>query len=75
MTFVSLYGIWETQPGVGIYSEATLHRAISDLTPRLQAKAPLLIAGDLNVFRGYTLDGSPGWLARYDTVFEPILGL
>ncbi len=70
MNLVSLYGIWEKQPGVGIYSEATLHRAISDLTPLLQAKTPLLIAGDLNIFRGYTLDGEKTWLARYDTVFD-----
>ncbi len=62
--------MWERQNGVGIYSEATLHRALSDLTPLLQSREPLLIAGDLNIFRGYTLDGKKYWLRRYDSVFE-----
>ncbi len=67
---VSLYGIWDTQPGGSlISSEATLHRAISDLTPLLQSREPVLIAGDLNIHRGYG-DAFDGWAAKYDTVFD-----
>lgn len=70
LTIVSLYAIWERQAGLGIYSEASLHRALSDLTPLMQGKDPLLIAGDLNIFHGYTLAGEAYWLPRYESVFQ-----
>ncbi len=70
VTVVSLYGVWERQTGVGIYAEASLHRALSDLTPLLQQRSPLVIAGDLNIFRGYTLDGEAYWRPRYESVFD-----
>ena len=39
-TAVSLYGLWEEMPDFSDrYAEATLHRAISDLTPLLQARS------------------------------------
>lgn len=70
LTLVSLYGIWERQDGVGIYSEATLHHALSDLTPLMQRRDPLLIAGDLNIFYGYALPKEKYWQSRYQTVFD-----
>src|ERR1035437_9832749 len=67
---VSLYGIWDTMPDNGdIFAEATLHRALSDLTWLFQATATkrLVLAGDLNIWRGY---GQKKWEPRYRTVFD-----
>jgi Endonuclease/Exonuclease/phosphatase family len=67
---VSLYGLWDTMPDSGdIFAEATLHRAISDLTWLLQARSTrrVVIAGDLNIWLGY---GHKKWEPRYRTVFD-----
>lgn len=67
---VSLYGLWETMPDTkDIYAQATLHRALSDLAPLLQARATkrVVVAGDLNVWRGY---GGKNWEPGYRSVFE-----
>jgi hypothetical protein len=67
---VSLYGIWDRMPDSGdIFAEATLHRALSDLALLFQAKATdrLVLAGDLNIWRGY---GQEKWRRRYQTVFD-----
>ena len=67
LTLISLYGIFHDG-----FADASLHRALSDLTPILERKSPVLIAGDLNTFRGHTLKGtapSQG-LRRHDTVFS-----
>lgn len=67
---VSLYGLWdEMDQSREIYAEATLHRALSDLTPLMQKKSAqrMIIAGDLNVWHGFK--GKP-WGARYKTVFD-----
>lgn len=65
---VSLYGVWEKQDRVGIYTEATMHRTISDITPLLH-KPPggrLLIAGDFNAFYRY----GDYWDEKYMTAFN-----
>lgn len=70
---ISLYGIWEgSSDRDGIYAEATVHRAISDITPLLQSRNAerIVLAGDLNVWRGY---GS--WKDRYQTVFDRLAAL
>lgn len=61
---VSLYGIWHTMPdSKDIYAEASLHRAPSDLALLFQARATerLVLAGDLNIWRGY---GHKKWEPR-----------
>jgi endonuclease/exonuclease/phosphatase family metal-dependent hydrolase len=75
LAVVSLYGIWDSMgDGRAIYAEATLHRAISDLTPLLQRpRTDVVLAGDLNIYRNWQ-HGSPDadrlWADRYDTVFD-----
>lgn len=71
ITVISLYGIWDRDDRY-LFSEATLHRAISDLTLLLQEKkrSHVVLAGDLNVFYQWdraTYDSY--WAPRYDTVF------
>jgi hypothetical protein len=68
VTMISLYGIWDTMLDSGDkYTEATLHRAVSDLTPIFQERRAdyVLIAGDLNLY-SYS-DGS-AWGERWMTV-------
>jgi hypothetical protein len=53
LTLISLYGIWDRMGDSGdIFVEATLHRAISDLTMVFQERAAeyVLVGGDLNVY-------------------------
>jgi hypothetical protein len=53
LTAVSLYGIWDLVAGTGDrYVEASLHRAISDLSVVFQAPEAdlILVAGDLNLY-------------------------
>ena len=53
LTLVSLYGIWDRMTDSGnLFVEATLHRAISDLTVVFQQRAAayVLVAGDLNLY-------------------------
>jgi endonuclease/exonuclease/phosphatase family metal-dependent hydrolase len=74
LTVVSLYGIWDSRPEQRryIFPEATLHRAISDLTPLLLTGEAVVIAGDLNILIGYGKELDPE-SARTDTVFERLL--
>lgn len=65
LVLVSLYAIWK-----GSFADATLHRAISDLTPLLAKGTEMLVMGDMNVFRGYTLGDGKSTLKRYDAVFD-----
>ncbi len=72
---VSLYAELENPlPGEGswIYSDASSHRLISDLAAFVgrQRGHRIVAAGDLNLMRGYSADGSPYWAARYRTVFD-----
>lgn len=53
VTFISLYGIWDRMEDSGdLYVDATLHRAISDLTIIFQERSAeyVLIGGDLNLY-------------------------
>jgi hypothetical protein len=63
LALVSLYGLWHTPSGNG--AEATLHRAISDLTPLFLTEPRVLVAGDFNIFRNTNNEGQ----IRFDTVF------
>ncbi|MGH8990034.1 MAG: hypothetical protein ACRDZ7_00705 [Acidimicrobiia bacterium] len=70
LTVISFYGIWDRMWDSGrIYPEATLHRAISDLTVVFQEEGAdhVLVAGDLNVY-SYS-DGSE-WGDRGMTVLD-----
>lgn len=69
LTCISLYGIWDTMADSGeIYAYGSLHRALSDLTPLLQARgANVVLAGDLNVWHGY---GGAPWEERFAVVFD-----
>jgi hypothetical protein len=69
-TLVSLYGVWDSLPSRRkfIFAEATLHRAISDLTPLLLEDHPVVVAGDLNILSGYGTYND--WASHNDTVFE-----
>lgn len=76
VTLASMYGAWESPMGsVGsswIYADASVHRLISDLSALVgrQRGHKIIVAGDLNVLRGYGEGKSPYWKARYDTVFD-----
>ena len=70
LTVVSLYGIWDRMLDSGdVYAEATLHRAISDLTMIFQERCAdhVLVAGDLNI---YSYADGTVWGDRYLTVFS-----
>ncbi len=75
ITLASVYGAWEEPvASVGsswIYADASVHRLISDLSALVgrQRGHKIIVAGDLNVLRGYGEWGSLYWKARYDTVF------
>jgi endonuclease/exonuclease/phosphatase family metal-dependent hydrolase len=63
LALVSLYGVWHQPSGNG--AEATVHRAISDLTPLFLTEPGVVVAGDLNIFRNTNNEGQ----VRFDTVF------
>jgi exonuclease III len=72
LTLISLYGILD-QDADHLFSEATLHRAISDLTVLFQQRhrERILLAGDLNIFWQWdksSIDGD--WAPRFNTVFD-----
>ena len=72
---VSIYAELESpfrNDGSWIYSDASAHRLVSDLAGLVgrQHGHRIVAAGDLNLMRGYSADGSPYWAARYATVFE-----
>ena len=72
---VSIYAELESpfrNDGSWIYSDASAHRLVSDLAGLVgrQHGHRIVAAGDLNLIRGYSADGSPYWAARYATVFE-----
>lgn len=66
---VSLYGIWDSQPQKRwIFTEATTHRALSDLTPLLHTGEPVVITGDLNIL--YRYPEFDLWTPRANTIFD-----
>lgn len=77
ITVISLYGIWDRDDRY-LFSEVTLHRAISDLTLLLQEKkrTHVMLAGDLNVFYQWDRASYDSyWAPRYDTGLHPARGL
>ena len=72
---VSIYAELENplrDEGTWIYSDASTHRLVSDLAVFVgrQRGHRIVAAGDLNLMRGYSTDGSPYWATRYETVFD-----
>ncbi len=75
---VSMYGFWlrthSSTKSSWIYSDATVHRIISDLSAFIGQEDPLkhriLAAGDLNLMYGYAEGGNTYWARRYQTVFD-----
>jgi Endonuclease/Exonuclease/phosphatase family len=66
---------WETPHALGgseKYADASVHRLISDLSALVTVgKGPaILVAGDLNILKGYGENGRQYWGARYATVFD-----
>ena len=79
---VSMYARWfEPHPLVGgpIYSDASAHRIISDLTAFIGSEDPsthrILTAGDLNNFYGSTRENPLIWFERDRGVFTRMDGL
>lgn len=76
LTVVSIYAAWEVpvvEPKSSwIYADAAVHRLISDVSALVgrQGLPPILVAGDLNILRGYGENGSRYWARRYATIFE-----
>jgi hypothetical protein len=76
VTLASMYGAWENPVSSAgsswIYADASVHRLISDLSVLIgrQRGHKIIVAGDLNVLRGYGEGGSRYWKARYDTIFS-----
>ena len=75
LVVVSIYAVWEnphnSTGSSWIYSDASVHRIISDLSVFVgkQTKHHIIVAGDFNILHGYGEDGSPYWASRYETVF------
>ncbi|MDE0373581.1 MAG: hypothetical protein OXI73_13705 [Rhodospirillales bacterium] len=72
---VSMYAELESPlkgEGGWIFSDSSAHRLVSDLAVFVgrQHGHRIVAAGDLNLMRGYSADGSPYWAARYQTVFD-----
>ena len=72
---VSIYAELESpfrNDGSWIYSDASAHRLVSDLAGLVgrQRGHRIVAAGDLNLMRGYSADGSPYWAARYASAFD-----
>ncbi len=72
----SMYGAWEklhsSTGSAQIFADASVHRIISDLSvltgPRQDHR--IIVAGDLNILRGYGENGNAYWASRYATVFD-----
>ncbi len=62
---VSIYGILQDD-----FADGALHRALSDLAPIFESGADVLVAGDLNSFRGYSLSGSQQAIDRHAALFS-----
>ena len=72
---VSMYAELEVplkNEGSWLYSDASSHRLVSDIAALVgrQRRHRIIAAGDLNLMRGYSADGSPYWAARYQTAFD-----
>lgn len=74
ITVVSMYAAWQSALRVREgFADASAHRILSDVAPLVTGRAidrPMILAGDLNIFRGYGDGGKSYWKRRYDTVFD-----
>jgi hypothetical protein len=74
ITVASMYGTWERPVASSswIYADASVHRLISDLSALIGSERGhrIVVAGDLNILKGYGENGSPYWAGRYATVFS-----
>lgn len=82
ITCVSAYAVWENgihdppRDKPEIFSDASAHRLISDLSPLLVSRRhKMVIAGDFNILLGYGEHGDKYWGARYETVFARMKAL
>lgn len=77
----SMYAVWENPQelaqGSWIYSDASAHRLISDLSALIgtQRRHRILAAGDLNILHGHGEHGSRYWAARFESVFSRMAAL
>ena len=76
LILISMYALWESPHqstgSTWIYSDASVHRLISDLSVFIgqQNGHRILTAGDLNSLFGYGENGNPYWAERYATIFS-----
>lgn len=84
IVLVSMYASWECwkDPSSGrrswLFGDGSAHRLISDLSWLVRgppgatrpSEHKLIVAGDLNIYRGYGDRGSAYWKQRYQTVFD-----
>jgi hypothetical protein len=74
ITLVSAYALWErpSDESAWIYADASVHRLISDIATLIstEQRHRVIVAGDLNILRGYGENGSRYWKGRYDSVFS-----
>jgi len=81
LVIVSVYASWEnaheSTDSDWIYSDASVHRLISDLSVFIgkQTGHRILVAGDFNILHGYGEHGNPYWASRYETVFTRMSAL
>jgi endonuclease/exonuclease/phosphatase family metal-dependent hydrolase len=72
LTAVSVYAPWERPLGsdTPIWADASAHRLLSDLTPLIGRRLPIVVSGDWNILRGYGERGDSYYGGRYQTVFD-----
>ncbi len=76
LIIASCYTVWEkpmsTIKSDEIYSDASAHRLISDITGLMgaQRKHRILLAGDFNILKYYGEHSSKHWSDRYSSVFD-----
>lgn len=81
ITIASLYSNWmnpiDQTGSKWIYSDASVHRLISDLSGLIgyQKRHKIIAAGDLNILYGYGEGRSKYWEGRYNTVFDRMAAL
>ena len=78
---LSCYAPWESYHSIDgrndIYSDASAHRVISDLSCLVSTakKHRIIAAGDFNILYGYGEHGSKYWKGRFQSVFERFASL
>ena len=76
LIIASCYAVWEKRTSIigskVIYSDASAHRLISDISGLIgaQSKHKILLAGDFNILNRYGEHSSNYWKERYSSVFD-----